>query len=129
MLDVDHFKRINDSEGHAAGDFVLQQVTATAREALGAMDRLGRVGGEEFAAMLPEPDAAGAAHSAERLRAAIEAREFRFGDVAIRVTASLGVASLGGGDTGAGTLLARADAALYRAKHSGRNRVAAGVTG
>ena len=123
MLDIDHFKRINDRHGHPAGDLVLQHVVTTIRTALREVDLLGRIGGEEFAVVLPETTQEGARLTAERLRAAIAARPFRYGDAAIEVTASLGVAGLEPGDRDAAGLLGRADAGLYRAKHDGRNRV------
>lgn len=123
-FDIDHFKRINDSYGHAAGDMVLQRVAHACRAALRPNDCIGRVGGEEFLVLLPstrEPDAIGVA---ERLRAAVESVDC--GDVApeLRVTISLGVAEWID-NTPLPRLIGRADEVLYRAKREGRNRVAA----
>jgi diguanylate cyclase (GGDEF)-like protein len=131
MLDVDHFKRINDSHGHGGGDIVLKHLCRLVGELLRTMDYLGRLGGEEFAICLPETDAPGAQLVAERIRVALaEARVLlpsRDGEVALAATASLGVATFGAADKDFAALLNRADAALYRAKSAGRNQVAAAV--
>ena len=123
-LDVDHFKRINDQHGHAAGDLVLRRVAHACRTALRPTDLLGRTGGEEFFAVLPATRAADAAEVAERLRGAVEQLRFQTTDPALRVTISLGVAEWQAGDTLV-RLMARADERLYRAKDAGRNRVVA----
>jgi two-component system, cell cycle response regulator len=123
-LDVDHFKRVNDAHGHAAGDAVLRELAARARAALREGDLLARVGGEELAALLPGEPLEGAADAAERLRAAVAAAPFAAGTAALPVTISAGCAALEPGDRDGGALLARADARLYEAKRSGRNRVA-----
>jgi two-component system, cell cycle response regulator len=123
-LDVDHFKRVNDQHGHAAGDAVLRELAARARAALREGDLLARVGGEELLALLPGEPLEGAAEAAERLRAAVAAAPFAAGPVALPVTVSAGCAALEAGDPDGGALLARADARLYEAKISGRNRVA-----
>lgn len=125
-LDIDHFKRINDSWGHAAGDAVLQAFAAACRAALREYDILGRVGGEEFAVALPNTGADGAAIIAERVRRQVEAMALPVAGPA--VTVSIGVAAAAFADPMAGDadipeLLKRADAALYRAKAAGRNRV------
>lgn len=130
MADVDHFKRFNDRHGHQAGDDCLRRVGAALAAGLNrSADLLARYGGEEFAAILPETDLAGAREVAQRLEQQVRAEAITHGDspVAPVVTASLGVAALrtGAGGTRAAIddLLARADRALYRAKHAGRGRV------
>ncbi len=124
FVDLDHFKRVNDTHGHAAGDAVLRQAAATMRSILRPYDLLGRYGGEEFVAVLPGCDAAGAQAVAERLRATVSAAPTVVGELSLRVTCSIGVA-VGGGASGADRerLLSAADAALYRAKQVGRDRV------
>ncbi len=122
-LDVDHFKRVNDAHGHAAGDAVLAAVAARAAGALRAGDLLARVGGEEFAALLPGAGLAAAAEVAERIRAALAAAPVEAGGRPLRVTASLGCAALLPEDADGAALLARADARLYDAKRAGRDRV------
>ncbi|WP_374449131.1 GGDEF domain-containing protein [Stella sp.] len=125
-FDIDHFKSINDRHGHAAGDRVLQAVAAVCRRHLRAVDVAGRLGGEEFAILLPEADRAAAGEVAERLRAALEAAELAQGEGAIRVTASFGVGALRPDERSADPVLERADAAAYAAKREGRNRVRLG---
>jgi diguanylate cyclase (GGDEF)-like protein len=124
MLDLDHFKRINDEHGHLAGDRVLIDVVKALREVLRHADVLGRYGGEEFIALLPEADSAAALVTAERLRAAV-ANACTLGGSA-PCTVSIGLASTQPGDAHLDSLLTRADAALYRAKALGRNRVEPG---
>lgn len=124
VLDIDHFKLVNDTYGHAAGDAVLSEVAARAQRALRAEDLLARIGGEELAALLPGATLAAAAEVAERIRHAVSGSAFRAGDDAIAVTVSLGCAALAADEREAAALLARADARLYDAKHAGRNRVA-----
>lgn len=128
MLDIDHFKRINDTWGHAAGDEALRQFAAACRNALREPDILGRLGGEEFAIALPNTGADGAGVIAERLRALVEGIRVtpQCGGTGFGFTTSVGIAvhhpgSPSGQDVD--ELLARADAALYEAKRSGRNRV------
>lgn len=125
MLDIDHFKRVNDNHGHAAGDAVLRAVADTAAATLREQDVLGRIGGEEFAVLLPETGGDMARLAAERLRAAVAERPVEVVAARIAVTASIGVATWHGGDDTLDALLARADAALYVAKDGGRNRVEA----
>lgn len=118
MVDVDHFKRLNDAHGHRVGDRVLRQVAHTLASGIRPVDLLARYGGEEFAVLLPGLALETAMAVAERLREAVE--EDRIEGVP-RATVSIGVATLRDGEPLAG-LLERADAALYRAKQSGRNR-------
>ena len=126
VCDLDHFKSVNDTYGHGAGDFVLhtfgERLIATLREA----DLAGRIGGEEFLMVLPETDLTGARPFAERLRKAIAATPVPLASGGLTVTCSLGIAERTGDDLNAGQLLARADAALYRAKGGGRNQVCEG---
>jgi len=122
MADLDHFKRVNDQYGHAAGDEALRIFARILGETTRTVDLVGRIGGEEFTILLPETGRDAALQVAERLRAAVEAASFEFGGVTIRYTVSLGVSVRQGGDT-LDRLLARADDALYAAKHGGRNRV------
>ena len=122
MLDLDHFKAVNDTYGHAVGDLVLSQVAAACREELRKTDGLGRVGGEEFAILLPHTGLASAIRVAEKLRAAIAQLRVSTPQGILRVTASLGVAALDGSVGDPDALLRHADAALYAAKENGRNR-------
>lgn len=123
LLDVDHFKQVNDGFSHQVGDVVLTIVAGLIRRACRASDFVGRWGGEEFALVFPDTDAAGAQVVCEAVRAAIEAYPWAQMQPGLAVTASLGVAAWGGVPTHE-RLLARADARLYEAKHAGRNRVA-----
>jgi two-component system, cell cycle response regulator len=124
FLDIDHFKKINDSQGHPAGDFVLAELSPMMAELLRTEDVLARFGGEEFTILCRGSDLKGALIVAERLRAAVEQRKFTFGGKDIPVTISLGVAAVpeSGVNDHAG-FLAAADKALYEAKRTGRNRV------
>lgn len=120
MLDVDHFKRINDSLGHAAGDEVLKQIGCILSAGARVIDVVARVGGEEFAILLPNTNMPDAVDVAERMRVAVSQAPW---SQASSATVSVGVATLMGGENACG-LYARADAALYGAKQGGRNRVA-----
>ncbi len=132
FCDVDHFKRVNDNFGHAAGDLVLQQV---ARVLSGGMDRfnilsrlrksdiVARYGGEEFVVILPETGSQGAARAAENVRAAVQEREFRLDGQVGSITMSFGVAEYSLSMKGSDELIRNADTALYKAKEQGRNRV------
>lgn len=122
LIDLDHFKGINDGFGHAAGDDVLRAVTSAVRAGLRETDALSRQGGEEFAVLLPHADRESAAAGAERLRRAIEQLRLPAPLQEQSVTVSIGVAQWAEGET-LDELLRRADAALYRAKNAGRNRV------
>jgi diguanylate cyclase (GGDEF)-like protein len=122
--DIDHFKRVNDTYGHAAGDEVLRHFVATIQSHLRGTDLLGRLGGEEFSILLPQTSEDGGAMMAERLRAAVEASPALFGTTRIAITVSIGgVPSQAGSVHGVDAMLACADAALYAAKQGGRNRV------
>jgi two-component system cell cycle response regulator len=124
MFDVDHFKKINDTYGHPAGDFVLSRIAAKAMETLRAEDVLARYGGEEFAIMLRESAEDKALSCAERCRKAIDLAEFNFRGTPIKVSISLGIATLLDSDFAQPEdLIAAADKYLYRAKKGGRNRV------
>lgn len=122
-LDIDHFKRVNDTHGHAAGDLVLAEVAARAQRALRVEDLLARIGGEELAALLPGASLAAAAEVAERIRHAVGDAGIAVAATAIDVTVSLGCAALLADEREGAALLARADARLYDAKRAGRNRV------
>ena len=123
MLDIDHFKRVNDHHGHAAGDAVLRHTAALMRASQRKIDSLGRMGGEEFALLLPGADAAAAAIYAERLRASVEATPLDIDGARVAITVSIGIASMVATDGDADAALIRADKALYAAKQGGRNRV------
>jgi len=125
LLDLDDFKRVNDTYGHQQGDEVLAQVAGVLRDLSRDLDAPARYGGEELAVVLPQTDSEGAAHLAERMREAVEALEVPRvgGGEPLRVTASFGVASLPDGASDREGLIAAADAALYRAKGMGKNRV------
>jgi diguanylate cyclase (GGDEF)-like protein len=124
MLDVDHFKSVNDRYGHAVGDQVLRGLADRCHSALRSIDVLGRYGGEEFAIMLPNTERhSGAAVLAERIRQGVDEAPFNTDAGPIHVTVSVGVASADDSTEGLGALLKRADLALYEAKQAGRNRV------
>jgi two-component system, cell cycle response regulator len=122
MLDIDHFKAVNDRHGHAAGDHVLGEVTHALREHLRAEDQLGRLGGEEFLALLPDAADKAAAAAAEKLRAEVQERAVEVEGHVLSLTMSIGWATWDGAEE-ADELLRRADDALYEAKRRGRNRV------
>jgi len=128
MLDIDHFKRINDCHGHATGDRVLKELAAECRRSLRNFDLIGRLGGEEFAVLLPQTGIVTAELVAERLRGAIASLNLTGrDDKPIPLTVSIGVSALEPHQTQIESMLALADAALYRAKESGRNRVCSNV--
>jgi diguanylate cyclase (GGDEF)-like protein len=130
LFDVDHFKRVNDTLGHAAGDVVLQAVGQAVLEECRSMDVVARYGGDEFLILLPETDGTAAAALADRLRRSVSTLAVMHGGRALGVTASFGVAALDGrGDESPDEpeeLLRRADQALYAAKRRGRDAVAPG---
>lgn len=123
MLDLDHFKRMNDAYGHAAGDMALQRFTALCCNTLRNVDIFGRWGGEEFVALLPETDAEGAAVIAERLRKVVNENVLLYNDNQIHMTVSIGIAQYRAGETSVDAPLGRADSAVYDAKKAGRNRI------
>lgn len=120
LIDVDHFKQVNDTHGHSAGDRVLQQVGSLLAQQFRAADVCGRIGGEEFAVLLADTDAATATALAEKLRRAVSSASITWQEQTLQVTVSIGVATHSGP---LGALLQRADAAMYQAKAGGRNRV------
>lgn len=126
MLDIDHFKQVNDTWGHAAGDEVLRAVARIVKQSLRDVDISARYGGEEFVIVLPETALAGAVQIAERLRLAIATTPVTLAEPSagqkVTVTVSIGIAEAASLESGE-TLISRADAAMYRAKEGGRNRV------
>ena len=126
MIDIDHFKSINDSHGHLTGDTVLRGVAMILQKRLRPIDRLGRYGGEEFCALLPETSVASAARIAEELRAIVESHVFVADESKIRVTVSIGVSALQVHMEPV-DLYRIADEHLYAAKRAGRNRVSADI--
>jgi diguanylate cyclase len=123
MLDVDHFKRVNDLHGHLAGDLMLREIARAAAQTLRHADFLGRFGGEEFIVFLPHTDVLGALDVAERIRERVAAIKLEWRGQQIATTVSLGVATLGIAHDTVGALIADADRALYTAKDAGRNCV------
>ncbi|MBN8488888.1 MAG: diguanylate cyclase, partial [Burkholderiales bacterium] len=124
LLDLDHFKSVNDQHGHAAGDQVLRQFSALMQGTLRASDSCGRLGGEEFVVLMPDTDLPQAVASIDRLRLALAARPLAWIDESMELTVSAGVARLEpGADADGARLLQAADEALYEAKRDGRNRV------
>jgi len=123
LVDIDHFKRINDEFGHAAGDAALQHCVAVLRGCMRELDLLGRQGGEEFCALLPHTSLAAAAQVAERMRAALQAQPLDWRDRSLSISGSFGVVSGQLGDALGAAAIARADQLVYRAKAAGRNRV------
>jgi diguanylate cyclase (GGDEF)-like protein len=123
LIDIDHFKKVNDTFGHAFGDAVLQAVARDMRESLRTYDLLGRIGGEEFLIASPGSTLEEAAALAERIKGKIRGKMISSGSRSISVTVSAGVTSLSGQDMQADSMLARADYALYQAKQGGRDRV------
>lgn len=123
MCDLDHFKAINDTYGHQAGDEVLRRMGRVLEESVYETDFVARYGGEEFVIIFPQADPKGVQKKAEFIRGRIEAEKFTFGWNEIKVTASFGIAHFPGDWADGASLLAAADKALYRAKEAGRNRV------
>lgn len=127
MMDIDHFKRVNDTWGHAVGDQVLKAVGQVLRDSCRVYDVPGRYGGEEFCVVLPETALDNSPAVAERIRTRLESSAVPVDGMAINVTASIGIAGIGAGTADAvltaNALIDRADRALYVAKHRGRNRV------
>ena len=127
IIDIDHFKHINDDYGHPAGDFVLKSFAATCRECLREVDHFGRLGGEEFGILLPNTNLEGAEQLAERIRLRVEATEIIWNGTPLHLTASFGITELTEADATFDTAYVRSDKALYRAKELGRNRTCSAV--
>jgi diguanylate cyclase (GGDEF)-like protein len=123
LLDLDHFKRVNDTLGHLAGDTVLRETAGRFRSNMRTYDRIGRYGGEEFLVVLPNCDLEQATHQAERLRSRLDQQPVFVDGTQLCVTASFGVTVSDGGERSPEVLIRVADEALYRAKASGRNCV------
>jgi diguanylate cyclase (GGDEF)-like protein len=123
LLDIDHFKQINDTHGHAAGDKVLQAVVRQIKSTLREADLCGRLGGEEFGVLLAGTNMHEAVQIAEKIRLAVQAIEESVNDATLQVTISVGVAEADSACADVSTLLAQADAAMYHAKSNGRNQV------
>ncbi len=124
MLDLDHFKQINDNYGHQAGDQILQEFAHRCKHAIREMDLVGRYGGEELIIIMPETNLATALHVAERLRKTVANTPVKLSNCEINMTVSIGLAQRDEYTLHLETLIARADQAMYIAKHRGRNRVA-----
>jgi diguanylate cyclase (GGDEF)-like protein len=124
LLDADHFKKVNDNYGHAAGDRVLQGIAEVCNRSLREVDLVGRLGGEEFAVAMPEADLTVACQVADRLRQQIAENEVGDGSQSVCVTVSIGVAAVSSSDRNLDQMLRRADQALYAAKNGGRNQIA-----
>lgn len=125
LLDIDHFKKINDTYGHLAGDYVLKQLASTLKARIRREDIFARFGGEEFALLLPEVDPKGAIIMAEKARRLVETQKFHFDNQAIPVTISVGLSTLSATQKDGAELIRAADQKLYEAKNAGRNRVCA----
>lgn len=122
LIDLDHFKKVNDTHGHLAGDFVLQEASRRLKDTVRAYDSIGRYGGEEFLVIVPGSAEGELCELAERLRKAIEKDPVRVGEHEIRITLSVGAAIAPAGENQRTDLVACADGALYEAKELGRNR-------
>ena len=122
MLDIDHFKKINDTHGHLCGDYTLRKISELLQELVRTSDILGRYGGEEFCCVLPETPFDQAVVLAERCRDQIAVSPLSCTDQQTRVTVSIGVTGMNRDDS-LDSIIKRADDALYQAKHEGRNRV------
>lgn len=124
MLDIDHFKKVNDTYGHLAGDQVLRDMALRIQETVRDYDQLGRYGGEEFLLVLPNATFESAVVAAERVRQAVRTRPFIYNDTPLSVTVSLGITTTLSGEEDLGIVLQRADEGLYKAKAEGRDRAA-----
>jgi diguanylate cyclase (GGDEF)-like protein len=122
MIDIDFFKKINDTYGHLAGDFILKNVADRVKGVIRKSDICGRFGGEEFVVILPNTKISGAMKLANRIKESIEKEEFEFNGKKINLTVSIGITSAGINDSYE-SLISRADEALYEAKNKGRNRI------
>ena len=125
MFDIDHFKKVNDGYGHLAGDYVLKHLAQTVRAKIRREDCFARYGGEEFSIVLPEIDGGSCLPFAEKIRQIVEKTDFKFENVRIPVTISMGIATVDAELTEGAAIIKRADERLYEAKASGRNRVCA----
>ncbi|WP_425404777.1 GGDEF domain-containing protein [Hwanghaeella sp.] len=123
VYDIDHFKKVNDTFGHDAGDEVIKHIAAVTEQSIRSVDIFGRTGGEEFSIILPDTDIHGAGVVAEKLRSAVEASVTPYSGKEIAVTISVGIGTVLPDDEDAAQALSRADQALYRAKQTGRNKV------
>lgn len=128
LIDIDHFKRVNDTHGHTAGDEVLRKTADIFRKNLRLVDIIGRLGGEEFIVLLPEANIDKAVEVSNRLLEAIAFTPIETGTTTIRITATIGITALLPNDKGIDSIIQRADAALYRGKESGRNRLEINMT-
>lgn len=122
MIDLDHFKKCNDTYGHLVGDIVLKETARIMRDYIRQVDLIGRYGGEEFIIALPDTDKENALHVAERIRASVDANSFKAYDETINMTVSIGVAACSDDCDNVNELIDRADRALYKAKGTGRNK-------
>ncbi len=127
IIDLDYFKKINDTYGHDIGDKILQITVNTINTCLRKVDCLGRFGGEEFVVILPETESMGALNAAERIRTAIATQSLQVEQETIKITVSIGVATYTPTDETVDSIIKRADTFLYKAKQGGRNRVMASV--
>ena len=125
MLDIDHFKKVNDTYGHLAGDYVLRELARLLSASVRRQDIFARYGGEEFAAIIPEVDGAGARVVCEKMRSLVEQYPFVYNGQALKVTISLGIETFDGQTEDIQGFIARADAKLYAAKVAGRNQICA----
>jgi diguanylate cyclase (GGDEF)-like protein len=123
LLDIDHFKKVNDQFGHQAGDDVLAHFASLMQANTRGIDKAARLGGDEFAVLFPESDAMDAAAAMERLRQRLEKNPVNVGGIDILETSSIGITEYRGGDITPDMVRTRADQLLYAAKHAGRNRV------
>jgi diguanylate cyclase (GGDEF)-like protein len=122
MIDIDHFKKINDAHGHAAGDDAIKRIAEIINQSIRTTDKAARFGGEEFVVLLREIDQETAVLLAERIRSSIEQTTIKHGETSIRATVSIGVAINAEGDRDVQDMIERADQGLYIAKKTGRNR-------
>lgn len=123
MIDVDHFKKFNDTYGHLTGDQILREIAGIIEDSVREIDIAGRFGGEEFCVVLPDTDQSGAEFAAERIRVAAEAKVIKAYDATVNATLSIGIATYPLHGDSVEDLLEKADSALYQAKKDGRNRV------
>jgi two-component system, cell cycle response regulator len=123
LIDVDHFKRINDTYGHDVGDLVLQRIADNLKQSARAQDVIARIGGEEFLAVCPDTDASAAAQCAERLRQAVSGMRICVGNATLQLTISIGVAAMDPSMLSPDSMIKASDQAVYAAKQAGRNRI------